>query len=94
TIEGKLTDKKLYSDTYPSNLVINPGEKIILVLPVSFTLNPTEGATMLIALSDGTAEYIVEGTFETVKVDDAAAVFKLPLYETGSVPISSIQEAD
>jgi len=93
TIEGQVAEHELYSDTYPGTTIsINAGETLNMDLPVTLNLNNVEGASLVSKLQDGTADYIIDGTFHTLKVDGASNVFQLPLYETGSVPITSFTQ--
>ena len=92
TIEGKVTDKHFYTDAYTQNLTIEGLGTANLILPVTMTMNATEGLSFLSKLTDGTADYIIEGTFHVIKVDGTISDFFLPLYETGSVPVTSIVE--
>lgn len=89
-IEGVDSETHLYSDSYSNNINIAGNETITLVLPVTLNLDPTSGLSLSTALLDGTADYIIEGTFHTVKVEGESADFKLPLYETGNVTVSQI----
>lgn len=88
TIEGKVTEKHYYSNAYAQNLTIDGLDTVILVLPVTMTMNLTEGAAFIQKLADGTVDYIIEGTFHAIKVDGTASDFFLPLYDTGSVPVT------
>ena len=53
-------------------------------------LGITEGAALVLAMADGTADYILEGDFYAIDVDGVAADFLLPLYTTGSVPATML----
>ncbi len=90
-IEGQTAEKSYYSDTYSNNLVLGAGDSVTLDLPVTLELNNTEGLNFLTALSDGYASYTVKGIFHTVKVDEQATDFNLPLYVEGEVPITVVR---
>jgi len=90
TIEGTKSGKHYYSNSYVTDFLIGASATENLTLPVSFNLNLSSGAAMVAALSDGTVEYIVEGTFHVILVDGTEADFILPLYVTGSVPATMI----
>jgi LEA14-like dessication related protein len=90
TIEGTKSGKHYYSNSYVTDFLIGASATENLTLPVSFNLNLSSGAAMVAALSDGTVEYIVEGTFHVILVDGTEADFTLPLYVTGSVPATMI----
>ncbi|MEA3391669.1 MAG: hypothetical protein U9Q91_01680, partial [Candidatus Marinimicrobia bacterium] len=61
-----------------------------LTLPVTFNIGISAGAALVAAVADGTASYVVEGTFHVILVDGTAADFTLPLYITGSVPATMV----
>jgi len=90
TVEGVRSSEHLYSDAYDTNIQISGGEAIDLTLPVTLNLGISSGASLAGALLDGTASYIIEGTFHAILVDGTAVDFKLPLYDTGSVPVTMI----
>ena len=79
-----------YSNTYSTNLSIAGSESVELTLPVTLTLNATEGATLVSALSDGYADYIIEGTFHAIDVSGVVSDFFLPLYDEGTVPATIV----
>lgn len=89
-IEGVKSETHLYSSTYESNLIMAAGETINLKLPVTLELGVTSGLALVTALSDGNADYVIEGTFHAIKVDLEAADFLLPLYVEGTVPASAL----
>jgi hypothetical protein len=91
TTEGVKSSTHLYSDTYTSNLSINGSGNVTLDLPVTYNVNITQGAAMAAGMADGTASYIIEGTFHVILVDGAAADFILPLYVEGEVTASVVQ---
>jgi len=91
TVEGVKSATHYYSSTYTENLVMAGDETKDLTLPVSLSMNLTNGAGFLASLVDGTAAYIIEGTFHVILVDGTEADFKLPLYSSGSVPVSVVQ---
>ncbi len=91
TIEGKTAAKGYYSDTHTEDFSIEAGASDTVSFPLTLSFGATDGAVFLSKLMDGYADYIVEGTFHTIKVDGEAADFKLPLYVEGSAPISVIQ---
>lgn len=89
-VEGSESATHYYSDTYDTDLVIDGGGSVELVLPVSLTVGTAEGALLLTKLGDGTADYSVKGVFHVTKVDGTSADFKLPLYVEGNVPVTLI----
>jgi LEA14-like dessication related protein len=90
TIEGTKSAKHYYSNAYSSDFEIGASASENLILPVTFNLNIANGAAMVTALSDGTVEYVIEGTFHVTLVDGTEADFTLPLYVTGSVPATMV----
>lgn len=89
-VEGSESDQHLYSDAYDTDLSIAGGGSVPLILPVSLNVGPAEGALLLGKLTDGTADYIVEGRFHVTLVDGTAADFTLPLYVEGNVPVTMV----
>ncbi len=89
-VEGSESETHYYSDAYDTNLVIDGGATVPLVLPVTLIVGPAEGALLVSKLGDGTADYIVEGTFHVTLVDGTAADFTLPLYVSGNVPVTMV----
>lgn len=90
TIEGTKSAKHYYSNAYSTNFEIGASASENLTLPVTFNLGISSGAAMVAALSDGTVDYVVEGTFHVILVDGTDADFTLPLYVTGSVPATMV----
>ncbi len=90
-VEGVESDTHLYSDSYSTDINIAGGATIDMILPVTLSLGPIEGASLAAAMLDGTVSYTVEGTFHVIKVDGAAEDFLLPLYVTGSVPATMVE---
>lgn len=90
-IEGVKSDTHLYSDSYTTNITIDGRANISLTLPVTLNLGLADGATLASALLDETVDYTVEGTFHVIKVDGGTADFLLPLYVTGSVPVTMVK---
>ncbi|NPA68504.1 MAG: hypothetical protein GXO50_07845 [Chlorobi bacterium] len=88
TVEDVVSETHYYSDTYSDNLVLAGGETVDLTLPVTLHLNTAEGLDLLNDLSDGYADYIIDGTFHAVNVDGEDVNLLLPLHDTGSVPVS------
>jgi LEA14-like dessication related protein len=93
TTEGVKSDKEKYSDTHTKNIIIDGNQTINVDLAVKYVMGNAQGAELLSGLTDGSANYIVEGTFHTIKVGGQSADFKLPLYEKGSVPVTSLVQA-
>ncbi len=91
TIEGVVSDTHFYSDTYVSNLSIAGLSNVSLVLPVLLDLDPTQGITLANGLLDGTASYIIEGTFHAIEVDGIAVDLILPLYDEGTCPATVVE---
>jgi hypothetical protein len=91
TVEGVVSATHWYSDTYSTNLSIAGSGSVSLLLPVLLNLGVTEGATLVSGLADGTAAYVIEGTFHAVEVDGVAVDLNLPLYDTGTCPVTVIQ---
>ncbi len=85
-VEGVESNTHWYSDYYNTDIVINGGQTIPLTLPVTLVLSPSNGASLVSKMSDGTVDYIIEGTFHAIDVDGNATNFSLPLYDTGNVP--------
>ncbi len=93
TVEGQVSNTHYYSDTYSSDLNISGNGSVNLTLPVTLTLPYSEGLSFIDALSDGYADYIVEGTFHAIQVEGMGTVdFQLPLYDTGSAPVTSLTQ--
>jgi len=90
TIEGVKSNKHYYSNTYSTNFVIAGSATKALTLPVTFNIGISAGASLVAAVADGTANYIVEGTFHVILVDGTEADFTLPLYIEGSVPATMV----
>jgi len=86
TVEGVKSATHHYTDTYDTDITLNGESTISLVLPVSMTVDLSTGATLGLAVADGTADYILEGDFHAIEVDGVAADFLLPLYNKGTVP--------
>ena len=91
-IEGKKSETHYYSNAYSSNLTLAGNETKPLVLPVTLILNGTQGAELISDMADGSADYIIEGTFHAIDVEGNTTDFVLPLYSTGTVPISVVAE--
>lgn len=91
TIEGEKSEKSYYTDTYSTDLSIAGSDSVSLVLPVVLNLNNSEGLALVQGLSDGTADYIIEGTFHVKSTDGTQSDFTLPLYTTGSCPVSVVE---
>jgi len=89
-LEGVASDPHKYSDSYSENLSIAAGTTVNMTLPVTMNVGITAGASLVTALADGTATYVITGTFHVVEVDGVAADFTLPLNVTGSVPVTMI----
>lgn len=89
-IEGAESEKHLYSDTYVDNLAIDGSSSVNLNLPVTLNVGVIDGAALLTSVGDGYANYVIEGTFHAIEVDGSAYEITLPLYVTGSVPISEV----
>lgn len=89
-VEGVESATHYYSDTYSNDLAIAGNDSVSLTLPVTLNLGYSEGISLMSKLTDGTASYTIEGTFHAVEVDGAVADFMLPLYDTGTVPVSVI----
>ncbi len=89
-IEGNQSETHWYSDTYSSDLSIAGGASVDLTLPVTLNLNPSQGAAFVQALSDGYADYIIEGVFHAIKVEGTTTDFFLPLYDEGTVPATVV----
>ncbi len=89
-IEGNESETHWYSDTYSTDISIAGGGTVLLTLPVTLNLSTAEGVALVAALTDGFADYIIEGTFHVIEVDGVTADFLLPLYDTGSVPVTLI----
>jgi len=90
-VEGNKSNTHYYSTTYSENLEMAGDETKDLNLPVTLNLSITNGAALVLALADGSADYIIEGTFHVILVDGSTADFKLPLYDSGTVPVSVVQ---
>jgi hypothetical protein len=90
TVEGVRSSTHLYSDSYITNIEIDGGEIIDMVLPVELNLNPATGATLALAMTSGDVSYVIEGTFHVIKVDGKTEDFLLPLYVTGSVEATMV----
>jgi len=92
TTEGVVSETQYYTNTYSTNLSISGGASVDLILPVTYNLGPTEGANLVIGLSDGFADYVIDGTFHVIEVDGETADLTLPLHNTGSVPVTSLTQ--
>ncbi len=93
TTEGVVSETHYYTDTYSTNLSINGGASIDLTLPVTYNIGLTEGVNLVAGLSDGTANYTIDGTFHAISVDGESVDLTLPLHNTGSVPVTSLTES-
>jgi hypothetical protein len=91
TIEGVVSNTHWYSDTYSSDLTITGSGSVNLALPVILNLGYANGLTLADGLLDGTANYIIEGTFHAVEVDGVAVDLNLPLYDEGSCPATVVE---
>ena len=89
-VEGIPSETHLYSDAYAENFVLAGDESKELNLPLILNLGLTDGAALALAVQDQLADYVIEGNFHAIEVEGSAADFLLPLYVTGSVPISTI----
>lgn len=89
-VEGILSDTHWYSDTYSTDISIAGGGIVSLTLPVTLNLSLAEGAALASDLADGFADYIIEGTFHAIEVNGAVVNFLLPLYDTGSTPVTVV----
>ncbi len=89
-VEGVKSNTHLYSDTYSTNITIDGGATVDLILPVTLNLGLTDGLALAAAMADGTVSYTVEGTFHVIEVDGSTEDFLLPLYVTGSVPATMV----
>ncbi len=85
-VEGQESETHYYSSTYLTDLTILGSETILLTLPVTLNLNGAEGAALISALGDGTADYIIEGTFHAIDAEGFTPPvdFILPLYDEGT----------
>ncbi len=93
TIAGLTSETQLYSDTYSENFVINGGETVSLTLPVTFNnITASQKTDLDNAITSGTVNYSVEGTFHAVEVDGTVTDFILPLYVTGSISVEDMFE--
>lgn len=89
-VEGVESNTHLYSDSYSTDITIDGGVTIDMILPVTLNLGLTDGITLAAAMTDGTVSYVVEGTFHVIKVDGTTEDFLLPLYVEGSVPATMV----
>jgi hypothetical protein len=89
-VEGVESETHLYSDTYPTDIIIDGGATIDMILPVTLNVGFANGIALAAAVSDGTISYVVTGTFHVIEVDGVTEDFLLPLYVTGSVPATMI----
>ncbi len=89
-VEGVQSETHLYSNVYDTDIQMAPGDSLQLILPVNMVLDPVEGATLVTALADDSADYTIEGTIHVISIEGASTDFFLPLYETGRVAISEI----
>ena len=93
TTEGVVSETHYYTDTYSTDLSVSGSSSVDLILPVTYNLSATEGATLLNGLTDGTANYTIDGTFHVISVDGEPADLTLPLHDTGSVPVTSLTQS-
>lgn len=77
---------------YTTSITINGNSSIDRTLPADYNVNGTQAAQMLNGFSDGNADYVINGTFHVIEVDGEAADLTLPLHNTGSVPVSVIEQ--
>jgi hypothetical protein len=85
TVEGVVSNTHFYN----TPIFIAGNGSINLNLPVTLTVPIAQSSSLISALSDGYAAYIVEGTFHAVQVDGGAVDFVLPLYDEGTAPVTS-----
>jgi len=85
TVEGVVSNTHFYN----TPIFIAGNGSINLNLPVTLTVPIAQSSSLISALSDGYANYIVEGTFHAVQVDGGAVDFVLPLYDEGTAPVTS-----
>ncbi len=88
TVEGVKSASHLYSDTYDTDIVLAGESTISLILPLTMTVDLATGVALGLAISGGTADYVLEGEFHVTKLDGVIADFSLPLYDAGSVPVT------
>ena len=93
TTEGVVSNTHYYTDTYSTNLSISGNSSVDLILPVTYNLGTAEGVSLVNGLTDGTANYTIDGTFHVISVDGEAADLTLPLHDTGSVPVTSLTQS-
>lgn len=92
TTEGIVSETHYYTDTYSTNLSISGSSTVDLILPVSYSIGATEGIALANGLSDGYANYTIDGTFHVISIDGETADLTLPLHDTGSVPVTSFTQ--
>ncbi len=90
TIEGQESELHYYSDTYSTNISMAGSSTMDLVLPVTMILNSSEGASLISGMSDGTADYIIEGIFHAIDIEGNSVDIVLPLYDTGTAPATVV----
>ena len=83
-IEGHPSETHWYSHTYSTNLAIEGNGQKDLTLPVTLNLNMIQGAALVLAIADGSIDYVIVGTFHVISVDGITVDFNLPLYVEGS----------
>ena len=91
-IEGLESAAHLYSDAYSKDFSIAGEGTKTLTLPVTLTVNTTEGNALIAAIEDGTIDYTVEGIFHIKKIEENDTDFNLPLYLTGNTPADFVDE--
>jgi len=85
TVEGVESNEHIYSN----NISINGGQTIALTLPVTLVIQGSAaGLAFISKLSDGYADYVVEGTFHTIEIDGQTSDVMLPLYDEGTAPVT------
>jgi len=90
TIEGVQSQTHFYSDSYSSDLSIAANGSVDLDLPVTVNLTSEKAESWISDLSDGTANYTVEGTIHVTEIDGETVDFMLPLYQSGNLPVTNL----
>lgn len=89
-VEGQQSQTHYYSDTYSTNISMSGNSTMELTLPVTLILNSSQGANLVGGLSDGTANYIIEGTFHAIDIEGNSVDILLPLYDEGTAPATVV----